>query len=66
MASIEITEKAAKFVDSLIENAEKEKTLIADALTTAVESMDCQADDEEYLNICSVLGRYNRLISLLS
>lgn len=66
MATINVTEKAAKFIESLIDNAEREKSLIADALTTATENIENQADDAEYLNICALLGRYNRLISLIS
>lgn len=65
MATINVTEKAAKFIESLIDNAEREKSLIADALTTATENIENQADDAEYLNICALLGRYNRLISLI-
>lgn len=65
MATINVTEKAAKFIESLIDNAEREKSLIADAMTTATENFENQPDDAEYLNICALLGRYNRLISLI-
>lgn len=66
MATITVTDKAKKYIESLIDNAESEKSLIADALTTSTESIDSLADEEEYLNICKLLGRYNRLISLIA
>lgn len=66
MATITVTDKAKKYIESLIDNAEREKSLIADALTTSTESIDSLADEEEYLNICKLLGRYNRLISLIA
>ena len=66
MATITVTDKAEKYIESLIDNAESEKSLIADALTTATESINSLADEEEYLNICKLLGRYNRLISLIA
>lgn len=65
METITVTEKAAKFIESLIDNAEREKSLIADALTTTTEHFENNGDDSEYLNICALLGRYNRLISLI-
>lgn len=66
MATITVTDKAEKYIESLIDNAESEKSLIADALTTATESITTLADEDEYLNICKLLGRYNRLISLIA
>jgi hypothetical protein len=66
MATITVTDKAEKYIESLIDNAEREKSLIADALTTATESIHTLADEDEYLNICKLLGRYNRLISLIA
>lgn len=33
MATITVTDKAEKYIESLIDNAEREKSLIADALT---------------------------------
>lgn len=66
MAEINVTDQAAKIIDTLIDTAQEEKVHIADALTTAVENMQGHIDQDEYLNICAVLGRYNRLISVLS
>lgn len=66
MAEINVTDQAAKIIDTLIDTAQEEKAHIADALTTAVENMQGHIDQDEYLNICAVLGRYNRLISVLS
>lgn len=66
MAEINVTDQAAKIIDTLIDTAQDEKAHIADALTTAVENMQGHIDQDEYLNICAVLGRYNRLISVLS
>ena len=66
MTNIEVTCKAATYISKVIENAEEEKSLIADALSTTVENMQGRTDNEDYMNVCSVLGRYNRLISLLT
>jgi len=66
MSTITVTEKAAKFIEDLMENAETEKAIIADAFTAATESMTCHVDEEDYRNICNVLSRYCRLISLIS
>lgn len=66
MAHMEITEQAAEYIATLAQNANREKMQIADALTTAVETMQGNIEQSEYMNICSVLGRYNRLISLIT
>lgn len=67
MAEITITDRAAKYIDNLIDTAEKEKSAIADALTTASDALVSPIQDgEEYANLCSVLGRYNRLLSLIT
>ena len=66
MAQIEVSDMAVSHINKIVENAEQEKAAIADALTTAVENMQCNIDQSEYLNICAVLGRYNRLVSLLA
>ena len=67
MAEITVTDRAAKYLDSLIDIAEQEKASIADALSTASDAkVSPIQDDDEFVNLCSVLGRYNRLLSLLS
>lgn len=67
MAEISVTDRAAKYIDSLIDIAENEKAAIADALSTASDAkVSPIEDDDEFVNLCSVLGRYNRLLSLLS
>lgn len=67
MSEINVTDATAKYIDNLIEIAEQEKASIADALTTASDArMSPIRDDEEYINVCSVLGRYNRLLSLIT
>lgn len=66
MTQIEVTEQAVSHINKIVENADQEKASIADALTTAVENMQGHIDKDEYLNICSVLGRYNRLVTLLA
>jgi len=67
MAEIQITDKAARYIDQMIDAAEKEKGAIADALTTASDAMVSPIDDDdEYKNLCAVLGRYNRLLSLIT
>ena len=67
MAEITVTDKTAKYIDSLMETADKEKARIADALTTASGAKESPiGDDDEYINLCSVLGRYNRLLSLIT
>ena len=67
MAEITVTDRTAKYIDSLIDIADKEKAAIADALTTASDAMVSPIqDDDEYKNLCSVLGRYNRLLTLIT
>jgi len=67
MTEIHVTDQAVKYIDNLIETAEKEKAAIADALTTASDArVTPVSDDDEYINLCSVLGRYNRLLSLIT
>lgn len=66
MAQIELNENAVKFINKVVENADTEKSFIADALTTVVENLQEDSDSKEYMNVCSVLGRYNRLVSLLA
>lgn len=66
MSQIEVSEMALSHINMVVENADQEKAAIADALTTAVENMQGHIDEKEYLNICSILGRYNRLVSLLA
>lgn len=67
MAEITITDKAAKYIDMMSELADKEKSAIADALATISDArLHPISDDDEYTNICSVLGRYNRLLSLIT
>jgi len=67
MAEISVTDRAAKYIDQLIDVADKEKAAIADALSTASDAKFTPIeDDDEFVNLCSVLGRYNRLLSLLS
>ena len=66
MAEIKVTDRTAKYIDALMDVAEKEKASIADALTTASDAKFAPIqDDDEYVNLCSVLGRYNRLLSLI-
>lgn len=67
MSEINVTDATAKYIDNLIDTAEHEKAAIADALTTVSDARTSPIhDDDEYVNICSVLGRYNRLISLIT
>lgn len=66
MAQIEVTEQTAKFVNKIVENIEAEKSFIADALTTVIENIQDEVEEKEYMNVCAVLGRYNRLVTLLS
>lgn len=66
MAQIEVNEAAACFFNRIVENIGAEKAFIADALTTVIENMQNDVDDKEYMNVCGVLGRYNRLVSLIS
>lgn len=67
MSEINVTDATARYIDNLIEIAEHEKSAIADALTTASDArMSPIQDDEEYINLCSILGRYNRLLSLIT
>ena len=66
MAQIEVKDNAVSFINKIVENADTEKSFIADALTTVVENLQEGSDENEYLNVCSVLGRYNRLVSLLA
>lgn len=67
MSDISVTDRAAKYIDQLIDIADKEKAAIADALSTASDAkVSPIEDDEEFVNLCSVLGRYNRLLSLLA
>ena len=66
MAQIEVSDSTAKFVNKIVENIEAEKSFIADALTTVIENIQDEVDEKEYMNVCSVLGRYNRLVSLLA
>ena len=67
MAEITVTDRAAKYIDSIIDVAEQEKSAIADALSTASDAkVNPIQDDDEFVNLCAVLGRYNRLLSLLA
>lgn len=67
MAEITVTDKTAKYIDALIDTADCEKAAIADALSTAADAkVSPIQDDDEYMNLCSVLGRYNRLLSLIT
>lgn len=66
MAQIEVTEKTAGFINGIVENIEAEKSFIADALTTVIENIQDEVEEKEYMNVCAVLGRYNRLVTLLS
>lgn len=67
MAEITVTDRTAKYIDMLVDMAENEKAAIADALTTAADAkVSPIQDDDEYMNLCSVLGRYNRLLSLIT
>jgi len=67
MAEINITDRTAKYIDNLRKVAAEEKAAIADALTTASDAKSSPIEDErEYTNLCSVLGRYNRLLSLIT
>lgn len=66
MAQIEVTEKTAGFINRIVENIEAEKSFIADALTTVIENIQDEVEEKEYMNVCAVLGRYNRLVTLLS
>ena len=66
MAQLEVTETTAKFINNIVGNIEAEKSFIADALTTVIENIQDEVQESEYMNVCSVLGRYNRLVSLLA
>ena len=67
MADITITDRAAKYIDQMVDMIDKEKAAIADALTTASDAMMSPIDDDdEYKNLCAVLGRYNRLLTLIT
>lgn len=67
MAEISVTDRAAKYIDQLIDIAADEKAAIADALSTASDAkVSPIQDDDEFVNLCAVLGRYNRLLSLLA
>ena len=67
MAEITVTDRTAKYIDILIDTADDEKAAIADALSTAADAkVSPIQDDDEYMNLCSVLGRYNRLLSLIA
>lgn len=65
MAQIEVNDKAVSFINKVVENADAEKSFIADALTTVIENVQ-EGEDSEYMNVCAVLGRYNRLVTLLA
>lgn len=67
MAEITVTDQTAKYIDMLIDTVDNEKATIADALSTAADAkVSPIQDDDEYMNLCSVLGRYNRLLSLIA
>lgn len=67
MTEISVTDRLAKQIDIIMETAEKEKAAIANALTTASDARVTPVqDDDEFINLCEVLGRYNRLISLIT
>ena len=67
MAELTISDRTAKLINNLRAVAGEEKARIADALTTASDAKTSPIEDEgELLNLCSVLGRYNRLLSLLT
>lgn len=67
MAEITVTDKTAKYIDSLVDIAEKEKAAIADALTTVADAKVAPIEDEdEYMNLCTILGHYNRLLTLIT
>lgn len=67
MTEINITDKEGKYIDALIEVAEKEKASIADALTTVADARVTPIEDEEgYCNLCTILGHYNRLLSIIA
>ena len=67
MTQISVTDRLAKQIDIIMETVDKEKAAIANALTTASDArVSPVQDDEEYINLCEVLGRYNRLLSLIA
>lgn len=67
MTEIHVTDQAVKYIDNLIETADKEKAAIADALTTASDAkFEPITDSEDFINICEVLGRYNKLLTLIT
>lgn len=67
MTEISVTDRLAKQIDIIMETAEKEKAAIANALTTASDArVEPIKDDDEFINLCEVLGHYNRLISLIT
>lgn len=67
MAEISVTDRAAKYIDQLIDIVADEKAAIADALSTASDAkVSPIQDDDEFVNLCAVLGRYNRILSLLA
>ena len=67
MAEINVTDRTAKYIDNLVDIAEQEKAAIADALTTVADAkVSPIEDEEEYINLCTVLGHYNRLLSLIT
>lgn len=65
MREIQVKDEAVGLIEKIQTNMGEEKQAVADALTTVIENMQQTVDKDEYLNVCAVLGRYNRLISLL-
>lgn len=66
MANVKLSGEASCFIAQVAANATEEKAMIADALTTATSMLQSNIENAEYLNLCTVLARYNRLISLIS
>ena len=66
MTQIDITDRAAKYIEKLSERADNEKIAIAEALATVSEATASIEDNDEFRNLCSVLGHYHRLLTLIT
>ena len=65
MAQVEFSERTAQYIRSMISTQEREKEAISDAIST-ISEVAGSIDDKEFKNICSVLGHYSRLLTMIS
>ena len=63
---INVSDKMAMYIKELVDIADCEKVKIANALTTATDAKESPIqDNDDFANLCSVLGRYNKLLSII-